>query len=168
MSVGKHGSPGKVLADETLHSILIAPTDFDNDQIMASMLTHLERKGMSVMRDFSSDREINSIINSRIDRDPKERSFFGVASIKFEAIKALKSLADSEFRIKDERLYSVLDTDMKGLPNHADVFFTLPSKANQNNKKQAFRKERAQLVELLSKGIVAASDFRAGKFLESK
>ena len=50
VSVGRHGSPGVVRHVETLYSVLIAPADLENDQIAVTMITHAEKKGMSVAK----------------------------------------------------------------------------------------------------------------------
>src|SRR5262249_40130868 len=80
VSVGRHGSPSAVRSSETLHSILIAPVDFENDQIAMTVLTHATKKGMSVLRESATNEEFQKIIAARTRGDPK-RHFRAVASL---------------------------------------------------------------------------------------
>jgi hypothetical protein len=68
ISVGRHGSPGRVWASETIHSILIGPVDLEGDAIALHMITLAERKGMSVLRDAASDAEFKNIIRPAYER----------------------------------------------------------------------------------------------------
>jgi hypothetical protein len=56
----------------------------------------------------------------------------------------------------------VLDTDMKGLPHHADVFATVPRPHESKNAKAAWRKERDKLMELMLADFSAPELFRGG------
>jgi hypothetical protein len=87
VTVGSHGSPGPVRDNEVLHSVLIAPADWENDQIALTVVTHAEKKGMSVLRDRASDHEFRETIRLRVRNDPK-RHFHGVASISCGEVRA--------------------------------------------------------------------------------
>ena len=147
ISVGRYGSPGKVRGHEALHSILIAPGDLKNDQIAITVITHAERKGMSVLRENASNEEFQMIIRTRI-RDATKQRFHGVATVGCARIRQLAAKEQSEQRRRGDRLYCVLDTDMNGLPNHADVFATVPRPHTTSGHKAAWRKEREKLLAL--------------------
>jgi hypothetical protein len=163
VSVGRHGSPGPVLLSETLHSLLIAPADLDKDQIKLSVLTHAEVNGMSVMREGSSNGQIETILEQRI-KGSAARWFHGVASLDWAAVRALRSQDDDLPRFSGERWFSVLDTDMPGLPHHADIFATVPKGEPSGQSKARFRKERARLMDLMSGNVSTPTAFRGGEF----
>jgi hypothetical protein len=147
VSVGRHGSPGRIRNHENLRSVLIAPGDLQNDQIAITLITHAERKGVSVLRGGASDDEFRRIIQSRI-RDARRQRFHGIASVPCARIRTLVAENDGVQRRAGDRLYSVLDSDMPGLPNHADVFATVPRPHERNGPKAAWRTEREKLLNL--------------------
>jgi hypothetical protein len=143
---------------------LIAPGDLKNDQIAITVITHAERKGMSVLRDKASNEEFQRIIQTRI-RDAAKQHFHGVATVSCARIRELAAKEGSDQRRRGDRFYCVLDTDMEGLPNHADVFATVPHPhPNQptTGHKAAWRRERAQLLALLVENVFDPQVFRAG------
>jgi hypothetical protein len=88
VSVGSHGSTGPVRDDEILHSVLVAPADLQGDQIAITIITHAERKGMSVLRDLASNEEFIQTLRLRLNNQPS-RHFHGVASIRCADVRAL-------------------------------------------------------------------------------
>jgi hypothetical protein len=160
-SVGRHGSPGKVQNSETLYSLLIAPGDLKNDQIAITVMTHAERKGMSVLRQKASDEEFRKIISDRI-KDPSKQHFHGVVPVACSDVRKIRAEKDTEQRKSGDRLYYVLDTDMEGLPHHADIFATVPRAHPVMTAKAAWRSERGKFMELLLRDFSPAQEFRNG------
>jgi hypothetical protein len=143
-----------------LHSILIAPGDLQNDQIAMTVITHAEKKGMSVLRQGATDDEFRRILAARI-RDASRR-FHGVASVPCTEVRALTATAPGDFRQAGDRLYCVLDSDMEGLPNHADIFATVPRSDKPNDRRAAWRKARSRLMTLMAGDISPPQVFRQG------
>jgi hypothetical protein len=164
VSVGRYGSQGPVKSSESLHSLLVAPGDLDKDQIAITVLTHAEKKGMSVMRESASNDELRRILDQRISAKPG-RHFHGVATVSCAGIRGIVTTTDTPARCRGERLYSVLDTDMHGLPNHADVFATVPSKNPHKDTKNEYKAVRARLMSIMSDNFTPAGEFRGGTIL---
>jgi hypothetical protein len=163
VSVGRHGSPGRVRSFETLYSVLIGPVDFSGGQIAVTVVTHAEKKGMSVLREAASDSEFETILAQRMKNDPA-RWFHGIAALRCEDIRSLRAERDTGQRAKGDRLYCVLDTDLEDLPHHADVFATVPRVQGNSSPKAAWRMERGRLMDLLISRISSAEEFRGGAF----
>jgi hypothetical protein len=161
ISEGRHGSPGRVRASETIHSILIGPVDLEGDAIALHMITLAERKGMSVLRDAASNSEFKNIINQRMRGDPK-RWFHGIASMPVARVRSLSADSDTTLRSAGDRFYCVFDTDMAGLPNHADILATMPRSHDTRNRKQAWRAERPLMLNLMRRQLSTPAQFRAG------
>lgn len=161
LSVGRHGSPGPVISAEALHSVIISPGDLAGDQINFVVLSHAEKKGMSVMRDRASNDELRKILDMRTAMKAG-RNFHGVASIFCRDLRGLVSSVETQDRKIGERLYSVLDTDLPDLPSHADVFVTVPSKNPEKALKNEHRVFRERLLEMMEKNFIPAYKFRDG------
>ncbi len=161
VSVGRHGSPGRVRTSEMLHSVLIGPVDLTGDAIAITLVTHAERKGMSVLRGAASNAEFETIIERRVKGDPKRR-FSGVASVHSADVRSLSADADTELRSVGDRLYCVLDTDMAGLPHHADIIATMPRRHHKKKPKDAWRTERGRILALMLNQLSTPAQFRAG------
>lgn len=154
--MGRYGSPGRVLDGEILESFLIYPADFEKDQICLSVLSHAEKKGMSVMGDRASDREIIKLLNLRLKK--ATHSFHGVARFTCGSVRSLRADTSCDKRNVGDRFYTVLDADMDGLPNHAEVYVTNPKPPEKTNKMR-WRKERRELLKLMTDSIVRAADY---------
>jgi hypothetical protein len=159
--VGRHGSPGVVKSAETLYSVLIAPADLDGEQIEITVITHAEKKGMSVLRESASNGEFEKIITDRI-KGLKTRRFYGVAPIICYEVRSLLANENERHRSAGDRLYYVLDTDMIDLPHHADIFATVPHPYDEKTAKAAWRVQRARLRELMRQGFLGPDEFRGG------
>jgi hypothetical protein len=116
---------------------------------------------MSVLRENASNEEFQTIIRTRI-RDAAKQHFHGVATVSCALIRELAAKQSSEQRRRGDRFYCVLDTDMEGLPNHADVFATVPRPHATSGHKAAWRKERERLLALLVDNVSDPQTFRAG------
>jgi hypothetical protein len=162
--VGQNGSPGPVSSTELLHSVLVAPGDYEKESITYTLISHTEKKGMSVMREGASNEEILSILNARISAP--HRYLHGIASFACSNIRDIVAIEDDALRAVSERLFSVLDTDMPNLPHHADIFATVPSKGEPKFDRAEFKKVRQQMLTVMSQNIVVARDFREGVFAE--
>jgi hypothetical protein len=160
-SVGRYGSPGRVQKSEILHSVLIGPSDLKGDQIAITVVTHAEKKGMSVLRDAASNDEFKKIIAERT-KNNSARWVHGVASIPCAKVRSLLAKSDTGQRHLGDRLYSVLDADMDGLPCHADIFATVPRQHGNKTPKEAWRVERGRLMELMLDNVSGPSQFRNG------
>jgi hypothetical protein len=160
VSVGRHGSPGKVQSIENLHSVVIAPTDLDKDALAITMITHAEKKGMSVLRQAASDSEFRATISARIKK--ANQKYHGVATFSCADVRSIVAHKDSDQRKRNDRLYYALDTDVHGLPHHAEIFATVPQPFKENTPKAAWRNERERLLNLLTAGFSAPSEFRGG------
>jgi hypothetical protein len=145
---------------ENLHRVIIAPTDFDKTALALSMITQAERRGMSVLRGDATNEEFKIVVNQRL-RKPNQ-SYFGVATIACSDLRKLIAEESTLQRRKKERLYYVLNTDMPGLANHADIFATIPRQAQNASHKTAWRTERERLLNLLVDSMSTSSEFRAG------
>ena len=165
--MGRYGSPGRVRCDEFLHSIIVDPTDFElgPDQLKFLFLSHAEKGGMSVLRDAAGDNEFQITIRMRVEKKPG-RSFYGIASFKCQVVRALVASPNALGRAEGDRLYFVLDTDEPGRPHHADIFVTVPRADAGATKKQAWRKQRADLMALMNDGFVPANEFRGGRLVQ--
>ncbi|WP_091896058.1 hypothetical protein [Bradyrhizobium sp. Rc2d] len=133
------------------------------EQIAVTAITHTETIGMSVLRDRATDEEFQSIISQRTTQP--ERTFVGVVEFDCGEIRGLKSANDEEGRQPKDRHFIVVDTDMKGLPYHADVFNTVP-RQNTDGKptaKTVWRRERSRLLDLANRNIVKREAFREGR-----
>jgi hypothetical protein len=99
--------------------VIIAPTDFDRTALAITMITHAEKKGMSVLREAATNDEFKATISQRLKKP--SQSFFGVASFSCAKVRRLIAEEWTGQRCVRDRLYYVLDTDMEGLPNHAEI-----------------------------------------------
>ena len=160
VDVGRFGSPGRVRTSEALHSVIIAPTDLDKTALAITMITHAEKKGMSVLREAASSAEFKTTIQQRIKKP--NQTFHGVASFACSAVRDLVADQSTGQRKVNDRLYYVLDTDMDGLPHHAEIFATVPRPYKNLTNKAAWRLEREKLLDLLSAGLTSPTDFRDG------
>ena len=163
--VGRFGTPGAVKNDETLQSILISPTDFEKQgsllgapAIARTLLSHSEEKGMSVMRGVAPYAEIERVIKIRL-RKP-EQIFYGVAKFQTSEVRKLAAPETSEKRNFSDRFFMVLDTDMRDLPNHAEIYVTKPKSHPKISDKTIWRKERFDLLKIISSNVQLADDFR--------
>ncbi len=163
VTVGRHGSPGKVHSSEVLHSVVIAPTDLDKDALAITMITHAEKKGMSVLRESASNEEFKATVTARIKKPGQK--YHGVATFSCAEVRRIVAEGNTDQRKRNDRLYCVLDTDMEGLPNHAEIFATVPRPFKQNTPKAAWRNERERLLILLIGGFSAPAEFRDGATL---
>jgi hypothetical protein len=160
VSVGQHGSPGRVKNAEWLHSVIIAPTDFvDQDALKITLISHAQTKGMSVLRERASSDEFRTIVRQRIKK-PNQQCH-GVASFSCADMRAIIAETDSQHRSFGDRLYYILDSDLPELPHHADVYATVP----QGGTKAAWKAERERLLNLLTAGLTPSSEFRDGALL---
>jgi hypothetical protein len=154
--------PRKCRSRKKLHSVVVHPIDIDDkDALIITMITHAQKKGMSVLRERASNDEFNKIITARIP-DPNKRSLFGIATISCAAVHGIVANETNEQRLKNDRLFSVLDADMAGLPSHADIFATLPRPHEVRTRKAAWQQERELLLSLLSDGLKPVAEFRDG------
>ena len=163
VSVGRYGSPGRVADSETVYSVLISPIDLDKDQIAVTVVTHAEKKGMSVLREGASDSEFQNIINQRTTMRAHERLFHGVIPIASSVIRSLRAKEDKFGRNIGDRLYCILDTDMDKLPQHADILVTLPEIFVAAEFKAMMRSQREQLLSLMHGQLVSPQAFRDGR-----
>lgn len=153
-----------MLSDENLHSILIAPSDWENDQISITVLTHAEKKGMSVLRDQATDQEFRRILDLRTANRP-ERRLHGVSVFSCAAVRGLSATETSPERYVGDRQYCVLDTDIQDLPHHADIFATMPRTTNANSSPKAvWRRQRAKLLTTMMERVETPPAFRGGLF----
>lgn len=148
-----------------LYCVVITPVDLTADQIAVTMVTHAERKGMSVLRGDASISEFNKIITDRVKGDGQKR-LHGIASLPCSSLRMLAAQTNTGQRLQGDRLYCALDSDMPGLPHHADVFATVPRPYEGKTEKAAWRPERARLLSLLQQNIVAPNAFRDGLLLK--
>lgn len=145
---------------EKLHSIVIAPTDLDKTALAITMITHAEKKGMSVLRGAASNDEFKTIVKQRLKK--ASHSLHGVATFDCSTVRDLVAEEATEHREARDRLYYVLDTDMAEVPNHADIFATIPKPVEGKTAKAAWRSERERLLNLLVDGFNSPADFRDG------
>ncbi|WP_164633720.1 hypothetical protein [Rhodopseudomonas sp. BR0G17] len=150
---------------EDLYRILIAPTDIvlTAEQIAVTAITHSETIGMSVLRQSAENAEFQKIISERTAREGRE--FFGIIRLKCGEVRSLASVADAPGRKAGDRHYIVLDTDMAGLPNHADIFNTVPRSDSEKptSNKKVWRRERDKLLSLANENILRRDSFRGGQ-----
>jgi hypothetical protein len=146
-----------------LHSVLIARTDLeDNDALKITLITHAQLQGMSVLRGAATDTEFKTIIAQRTARDPSKRTFHGVAVVPCSSVHGLVAEQEDAQRCIGDRQFFVLDTDMDQLPNHADIFVTMPRPHATKTPRSTWQKERARLLDLLTANFIPADQFRGG------
>lgn len=151
--MGKYGSPGRVASEEILHSVLIRPSDFDNEQLAITLVTHAEKKGMSVLRGAASNEEFEATI--RLRRGDKQVYLAGFSLIPCDRVRDLLAVEDDgQYQ---QRLYFVLDTDEPDRPHHAEIF-----SASTVNKVRKAR--RLRLLEIVANNISSPEHFRNGVF----
>jgi hypothetical protein len=103
VSVGRHGSPGRMKSAEQFHGVIIAPTDFnDEDALKITLISHAQQKGMSVLRGRASNDEFRKIVQQRIKK-PNQK-FYGVASFSCADLRAIIAEDDSKHRSFGDRL----------------------------------------------------------------
>jgi hypothetical protein len=164
-SLGRHGSPGPVSPSENVYRVLISPVDIDMtaEQILVTAISHSETIGMSVLRESAGDDEFLQIIVERTKA--QGRSYHGVARLNCREIRSMVSTAGDPRREAGDRQYIVVDTDMDGLPFHADIFNTLPREGTGKNppsNKSVWRKERQRLLAMANRDVLRADQFRDG------
>jgi hypothetical protein len=166
ITLGRYGSPGRVAHAEKIYRILIAPTDMEMSaqQIALTAITHTQSIGMSVLRERAADEEFRIVITERTAQGVG-RSFVGVVEFNCDEIRQLKSSNAQEGRQSGDRHFIVVDTDMKELPHHADVFNTWPRQDTEGKPtaKTVWRRERGKLLELANRNIVTRGAFRQGR-----
>jgi hypothetical protein len=165
ITLGRYGSPGPVGDNERLYRVLIAPVDIGMtaEQIVLTAITHSQTIGMSVLRDRATDGEFHEIVNARTSQNG--RTFVAVAELACGAIRSFRSERDEPGRLAGERHFMVLDTDMHRLPDHADVFNTVPAQTGSErpSNKAIWRRERGRLLNLANANIIKRQDFRDGR-----
>lgn len=166
ISLGRHGTPGEVQSVEKLYRVLLSPTDYDlsTQAILTSAATHTEGKGLSILRESAENAEFRMTAEELLAGN-QGKSLIGIAELLCLDIRGLQNDADADRRLTGDRHYIVVDTDMPGLPNHADVFntFPRPKLTDQSpSNKTIWRKERKKLLGLISANIISKSDFRDG------
>jgi hypothetical protein len=57
-------------------------------------------------------------------------------------VRSFSADCDTTLRSAGDRFYCVFDTDMAGLPHHADILATMPRSHDARKRKQAWRAER--------------------------
>ncbi len=120
---------------------------------------------MSVLGGAASDAEFETIIRRRVKGDAK-RWFSGVASLHSADVRSLTADADTEQRSVGDRLYCVFDTDMAGLPYHADIIATMPHRHDKKKPKDAWRTERGRMLALMLNQLSTPTQFRAGSLAD--
>jgi hypothetical protein len=166
ISLGRFGSPGPVQASEKLYRVLIAPihVDLDTSRLLITAISHTEKNGMSVLRESANRDEFRKIAGGLLERG-NERSVFGVAEILCTDLRSLKESADSDRRRSGDRHFIAVDTDMKDLPSHVDIFSTTPRpKTNENelSNKAIWKRERKKLFDLAAANLFPKSEFKNG------
>jgi hypothetical protein len=116
---------------------------------------------MSVVRDNASNEEFRAIIRQRIKNAAKQ-SLHGIATASCARVRELVAKENGEQRRRNDRFYCVLDTDMERLPNHADIFATVPRPHAAKSHKVAWRSEREKLLALFLENISDPQTFRSG------
>jgi hypothetical protein len=116
---------------------------------------------MSVLRQNATNDEFKKILRTRI-KDASKQYFHGVVPVSCGDIRALAATENGDQRRRGDRFYCVLDTDMDGLPHHADVFATVPRPHESKNAKAAWRMERARLLTLMMQDFSPPHIFREG------
>jgi hypothetical protein len=168
-SLGRYGSPGPVSSSENVYRVLIAPVDIEmtTEQILVTAISHSETIGMSVLRENAGNDEFRQIIVERTKA--QGRSYHGVARLNCREIRSMVSTAGDPRRQAGDRQYIVVDTDMAGLPLHADIFNTLPQESTAKNSlsnKSVWRKERQRLLDMANRNVLRAHHFRGGSLVE--
>lgn len=162
--MGRHGSPGPVAPGEKLFRILVPPHDVNlsTEAVLITALSHTETKGMSVLRAAAHDEEFLRTASDLLKNS--DRQIFGVAEINVDDVRNLKTKAAMPRRAIGDRHYIVTDTDMPGLPHHADVFNTFPPAGapNEMSRKNIWRKERQELLKLVSNNVTKVAAFKGG------
>jgi hypothetical protein len=115
---------------------------------------------MSVLRAAAPTEEIRHILEQRISKPG--RWLHGIAVISCDDVRKLVARRDTEQRVAGDRLFYVLDTDMMGLPHHADVFATMPRRHARNTPKAAWKAERERMMDLVTAGLSRPAQFRNG------
>jgi hypothetical protein len=165
LTLGRFGSPGPVKDSEKLYRILIAPTDvgMSAEQIVMTAITHSETIGMSVLRGDADDQEFRKIVEQRVSKPG--RTFVAVTELDCGILRSFRSAKDESGRNAGDRHLIVVDTDMAGLPHHADVFNTVVRKSGSNppTDKAVWRRERNKLLDLANNNIIKRQQFRDGR-----
>jgi hypothetical protein len=166
ISLGRYGSPGRVSNAEKLYRILSAPIDISMsaEQIALTAITHTQSIGMSVLRDRATDEEFHNIITGRTRE--AGRTFVGVVEFSCGEVRRLRSANVQEGREPGDQHFIVVDTDLRNLPHHADVFNTVPRQSadGKPTPKSVWRREREKLLELANRSIVRRDAFRNGRY----
>ena len=117
---------------------------------------------MSVLREVATDDEFRAIIVQRLNK-PK-RMLKGFITVSCDEIRKLRAKEAAHGLSKGDRLYYVTDTDMEGLPHHADIFATVPTAGSAS--KALRRLQRNRMMELLAGRMQPHEGFRGGAFSE--
>jgi hypothetical protein len=115
---------------------------------------------MSVLREIATNDEFRSVVAARIKKP--NQSYYGVATIQCRDLRRLIAQNTTVQRKQGDRIYYVLDSDMAGLPHHADIFATVPRTADNLTHKAAWRTERERLLNLMVNSILTPAEFRQG------
>jgi hypothetical protein len=149
--------------------VIIKPNDYKTDSALKyTFITHAENNGMSVLREGASDREFSETINLRLTRSKPGAEFEGVLTFRCKDVRGLVAQQTAPGRVKGDRLYYVLDTDIEGRPHHADVFATVPRwrHSEKISARAVWRQQRSELMELLREAPEGPDTFREGRLLK--
>lgn len=159
--LGRHGSPSKVEDFETLHSVVLNIDEaMSSGALMYQFISQSQKKGMSVLRESASDDEFRTIIRQRLSKP--DRMLRGFVTFKCSEVRQLRADESANGFNKGDRLYYVLDTDLKGLPHHADVFATVSPSTTPAMRRQ----QRGRMMQLLAGRMQVHNEFRVGVFSE--
>lgn len=147
-------SPGIVDDAEKIHYIITEPLnevfDIRSGRLLPGVLSQLDKKGISVLRETASNSEFErtfKIIKSNAKSRGAERFFHSVATAQVRDVRY-----DGE-----ERLTGVYDTAIFGRRRHADVMGTGSKSLQKERRKMA-------LLKVLNANIEPTDTFRGGAF----
>jgi hypothetical protein len=127
------------------------------------------RDGHITLRNDRDECAARECWKRRISTKAQGRSYHGVARLNCREIRSMVSTAGATRRQAGDRQYIVVDTDMAGLPLHADIFNTLPQESTAKNSlsnKSVWRKERQRLLDMANRNVLRAHHFRGGSLVE--
>jgi hypothetical protein len=81
-------------------------------------------------------------------------------------VRSFSADCDTTLRSAGDRFYCVFDTDMAGLPHHADIVATMPRSHDTRKRKQAWRAERPLILNLMRRQLSTPVQFRAGSLAD--
>ena len=151
------------MSSENLHSVVLnIDVEMTGEALMYTFISQSQRKGMSVLREAANDDEFRTIINQRLN-NPK-RLLKGFVTFSCGDVRCLQAAETAHDFNKGDRLYYVVDTDMEGVPHHADIFATVSATGTTN--KAMRRQQRNRMMELLAGKAQSHEIFRDGAFSE--